>query len=107
MSQRSNAPYRDKILDDELSIIYEGHDVPKTTGVGDPKKYDQPRTTKTGKLTQNGYFCKAIDDYKNGIANAEIVRAYEKLFDGVWSEKGFFKLSDYCFIDDGTGRKVY
>lgn len=90
MSQRKNAPYNDKILDDGISIEYEGHDIPKSGNIINPKSLDQPRNTKTGKLTQNGLFAKAIEDFKNGNRKPEIVRAYEKLIDGVWSEKGLF-----------------
>ena len=31
MSQRTNAPYRDRIIGDGITIEYEGHDEPKTT----------------------------------------------------------------------------
>lgn len=107
MSQRRNAPYNDKILDDGISIEYEGHDVPRTGDVKNPKLVDQPRTTKTGKLTQNGLFAKAIDEYKNGTHGAEVIRVYEKLIDGVWSEKGFFRLIDYRYEKDEYGRRVF
>ena len=106
MSQRRNAPYADRILDDELSIEYEGHDVSRTEEYPNPKNIDQPRFTKTGKFTQNGLFAKAVDDYKSGMRDAEIVRVYEKLFAGIWSEKGFFRLVDYKYIKIGP-RKVF
>ena len=105
MSQRKNAPYKDKILSDGITIEYEGHDIPKTSRSHDPKSIDQPRATKTGKLTQNGKFLKAIERYKNG-GQPEIVRAYEKLFPGVWSEKGFFRLIN-CKFKESNGRKVF
>ncbi len=95
MSQRKNAPYNDRISNDGLSIEYEGHDQPKNVSIKNPKQIDQPRTSKLGKLTQNGFFAKAVEDYKLGKRDSGIVRACEKLFDGVWSEKGFFKLLDY------------
>lgn len=107
MSQRSNAPYNDKILADDLSIEYEGHDLPKSVTIPNPKLHDQPKTTSNGRLTQNGLFAKAVDDSKSLIAEPEIVRVYEKLFNGVWSEKGFFKLIDYRYERDATGRFVY
>ncbi len=107
MSQRKNAPYNDRISDDGLGIEYEGHDIPKGEKVKDPKLYDQPRFTKNNKLTQNGFFAKAVDDYKNGELDSEVVRVYEKLFDGVWSEKGFFKLIDYKYQNDNSNRKVF
>ncbi len=107
MSQRKNAPYNDRISDDGLGIEYEGHDVPKSEKVKDPKLYDQPRFTKNNKLTQNGLFAKAIDDYKDGKQDSEVVRVYEKIFAGVWSEKGFFKLIDYKYQNDNSNRKVF
>ncbi len=107
MSQRKNAPYNDKILDDDLSIEYEGHDIPKSKDIENPKLVDQARKTKNGKLTQNGYFAKAIDEYKSGSRGAEVVRVYEKLIDGVWSEKGFFELIDYRYEKIESGRRVF
>ncbi|MBI5404009.1 MAG: HNH endonuclease [Ignavibacteriae bacterium] len=105
MSQRSNAPYSDFIHDNGITIEYEGHDIPKIGNI-EPKQFDQPEKTKTGKLTQNGLFKKAVLDYKEGNREAEIVRVYEKLFPGIWSEKGFFLLIDYKYLSDGK-RKVF
>ena len=107
MSQRKNAPYNDKIHKDGITIEYEGHDVPKTKDEPEPKKSDQPRVTKTGKLTQNGLFAQAADDYRKGLRRAEIVRIYEKLFNGVWSERGFFRLIGYSLITDNSARRVF
>lgn len=98
MSQRKNAPYKDKVCPDGLTIEYEGHDVSKTSSKIKPKQIDQPKTTKSGKLTQNGLFATAVDNYKAGKKNPEIVRVYEKIFPGVWSEKGFFRLRDYNYL---------
>ena len=107
MSQRKNAPYNDRISDDGLGIEYEGHDVPKSEEVKDPKLCDQPRFTKNNKLTQNGLFAKAVDDSRNGKLDSEVVRVYEKIFAGVWSEKGFFKLINYKYQNDNSNRKVF
>jgi hypothetical protein len=107
MSRRKNAPYKDKISEDGLRIEYQGHDVPKTKDVNDPKAIDQPRFTKTGKPTQNGLFAAAIDDYLSGKRQAEIVRVYDKLFSGVWSERGFFRLIGYKHEMDPSCRKVF
>jgi len=106
MSQRMNAPYIDRIHDDGITIEYEGHDIPKTSHNINPKKYDQPDKTKSGRLTQNGLFTKAVIDFKNNKREPEIVRVYEKILPGVWSEKGFFKLIDFKFINDGK-RNVF
>ncbi|WAC07579.1 MAG: HNH endonuclease [Thermodesulfobacteriota bacterium] len=106
MSQRHNSPYEDKILSDDLTIEYEGHDIPKTAPNINPKLHDQPRSTKSGKLTQNGLFASAVDGFRNGKREAELVRVYEKLFAGVWSEKGFFHLKNYKYFKVGN-RKVF
>ena len=58
-------------------------------------------------MTQNGLFAKAVNDYKNGKLDSEVVRVYEKIFAGVWSEKGFFKLIDYKYQNDNSNRKVF
>jgi hypothetical protein len=102
MSQRRNAPYEDKILEDGLSIEYEGHDVPRSQHGMDPKSIDQPRQSSSGRLTQNGRFAEAVEEFKAGKREPELVRVYEKLFDGVWSEKGFFRLVDYRFATSGN-----
>ncbi|MDI6799470.1 MAG: hypothetical protein QMD53_02150 [Actinomycetota bacterium] len=78
MSQRSNAPYNDKIHDDGITIEYEGHDIPRTKYEMNPKEYDQPYVTITGRLTQNGLFAKAAEDYENKRREAEIVKVCVK-----------------------------
>jgi len=105
MSQRGNAPYKDKILEDGFTVEYEGHDTPKTETTPEPKTIDQPEKTKSGTLTQNGLFIKAAQEYKLS-GKSELVRIYEKIFSGVWSDKGFFKLIDYKIVHDGK-RNVY
>jgi hypothetical protein len=107
MSQRRNAPYKDKIFNDGFTIEYEGHDIPNTSDIENPKKYDQPRVTKTGKFTQNGLFANSVEKYKKNNSKPELIKVYEKIFNGVWSERGFFKLIDYKFIPDEKGRKVF
>jgi len=101
MSQRTNAPYRDRILGDGITIEYEGHDEPKTTYDMNPKELDQPKYTKTGLLTQNGRFTEAIGKYRDGLAPPELVKAYEKILAGVWSLKGLFNLIDFRVQHDG------
>lgn len=106
MSQRSNAPYKDKVEKDGITIQYEGHDVSRRAHDHDPKTEDQPEKLPSGRLTQNGYFIKATKAYKDGKAAAELVKVYEKVFPGVWSLKGFFDLIDYEMAHDGK-RNVF
>lgn len=96
MSVRSGAPYDDEIDEVNNLLIYEGHDVPKTLLNPSPKEIDQKIYTKTGKLTENGKFIKAVDKYKKGIEEPEKVLVFEKLKRGIWSEKGLFILIDYA-----------
>ena len=58
----------------------------------DPKRMDQPDALPTGKLTQNGKFKKAIEDFRKGARRPEPVMVYEKIMAGVWSLKGVFDL---------------
>lgn len=102
MSRRSNAPYKDKILDDGQTIEYEGHDEPNTRSIADPKKLNQPLKTPTGSLTQNGKFIHAVELYQKGHGVPELVKVYEKILSGVWSLKGFFDLIDYKVHHDGN-----
>lgn len=100
MSRRPNAPYTDRILEDERTIEYEGHDASRTRAAPNPKEIDQPRLFPSGTPTQNGLFIAAVEAFKEGV-DPELVRVYEKLFDGVWSDKGLFELVDYKIASDG------
>jgi hypothetical protein len=51
-----------------------------------------PLTTKSGRLTQNGYFNEAAQAYIRGEITAARVRVYEKIKDGIWSYNGLFAL---------------
>lgn len=42
MSQRTNAPYQDKVYADGVTIEYEGHDAPRRDHDHNPKAEDQP-----------------------------------------------------------------
>src|SRR3989338_4492523 len=106
MSQRTNAPYQDKIHKDGITIEYEGHDVSKKAHDHNPKNEDQPEKLPTGRLTQNGRFIKAAEQYKKNKNKPESVKVYEKIFPGVWSLKGYFDLIDYKQVNDGK-RNVY
>lgn len=101
MSRRSNAPYIDHILEDGVTVEYEGHDEPKTSYEMNPKLVDQPQQTKNGTLTQNGKFIKAIEKSKQGISKNEKVKVYEKILPGIWSLKGIFDLIDYNIKNNG------
>lgn len=106
MSQRSNAPYQDKVKEDGITIEYEGHDVSKQSYQHNPKYEDQPAIFPSGRLTQNGLFIKALEEYKNGERKPELVKVYEKIMDGVWSLKGLFELVDYKVVNEGK-RNVF
>jgi len=106
MSRRSNAPYLDKILEDGITIEYEGHDEPKTSYEMNPKSFNQPQQTKNGTLTPNGKFIKAVERFKDETSEAETVKVYEKILPGVWSLKGLFELIDYKIKNDGK-RNVF
>jgi hypothetical protein len=92
MSLRANAPYEDRIEENGTVLIYEGHDEPRTDETTEPKALDQPKATKTGRLTQNGQFQAAAFDYREGRRQAERVRVYEKIHSGIWSYNGIFHL---------------
>ena len=106
MSQRSNAPYQDKIHENGVTIEYEGHDISRKSYTHNPKAEDQPDKLPSGRLTQNGRFIKAVSDFKEGGGLPELVKVYEKVFPGVWSLKGFFGLIDYRVVNDGK-RNVF
>lgn len=106
LSQRSNAPYQDKIHDDGITIEYEGHDVSRQSYQHNPKDENQPAKLPSGRLTQNGLFIKAVEKYKTGDDIPELIKAYEKIMAGVWSLKGIFELVDYRIVNDGK-RNVF
>ena len=102
MSRRSNAPYRDRVLEDGQTIEYEGHDTARTGSGTNPKDVDQPRILPSGRPTQNGLFADAVDTARREKREPKLVRVYEKLFAGVWSDKGNFDLVDYTIDSDGN-----
>ena len=106
MSVRPGAPYKDEVTDDGTVLIYEGHDEPKTTSIPDPKLVDQPEFRKSGVPTENGRFHRAAQDYKSGKKGPDIVRVYEKIKAGIWSDNGYFHLVDSWTVHDGN-RKVF
>jgi hypothetical protein len=96
MSRRPGAPYEDSLSEDGTELIYEGHDVRRGPGT-DPKSVDQPWTLPSGELTENARFARAAE---------VLVRVYEKLRPGIWSDKGLFELIGYEYRDVGR-RKVF
>lgn len=106
MSVRENSPYEDQISDDGTVLVYEGHDLPKTKGVRDPKSVDQPEFRKSGNPYENGKFHSAAQGYKSGSKGPDIVKVYEKIKPGIWSDNGYFHLIDSWQESDGL-RKVF
>jgi hypothetical protein len=106
MSVRRNAPYRDRLQDGGTTLIYEGHDQPKSTLFPNPKLLDQAGYLPSGKPTQNGKFHEAAQRFKKGDRTAERVRVYEKLRSGIWAYNGVFHLVDAWTERDGH-RVVY
>lgn len=106
MSVRSGAPYADRFEDDGSTIIYEGHDEPRSSQNPNPKAIDQPEFTPSGQLTENGLFHKAAQDYKLRNRPPERIRVYEKIKQGIWSYNGVFHLID-SWIEQNQGRKVF
>lgn len=105
MSTRDGAPYDDAVLDDGRTLIYEGHDVPRSKHIDDPKSMDQPLSTPSGSPTQNGRFYRAAEDYRNELRTPEPVRVYEKVRQGIWVYDGLFHLVD-GWTEDSDGRSV-
>jgi hypothetical protein len=106
MSVRTGAPYADRFEDDGATLIYEGHDVPKSQIHSNPKVIDQPEKSENGSLTENGKFHQAAQQYKASKRPPERVRVYEKIKQGIWSYNGVFHLVD-SWSEEANGRKVF
>jgi hypothetical protein len=106
MSLRENAPYADRLENDGETLIYEGHDVPKTNQNPEPKRVDQPERTPSGSLTENGKFYQAAQAFKEHGESPERVRVYEKLKKGIWSYNGVFHLVD-SWMEPAEHRQVF
>lgn len=109
MSLRENAPYRDKIEDNGKTLIYEGHDIPKSKNEDiNPKTVDQPMYNPSGTLSQNGLFYTSAINYKNGKSAVELVKVYEKIKSGIWVYNGIFKLIDaWVNFNSSESRNVF
>lgn len=106
MSRRRGAPYNDEVRDQGRVLVYEGHDVPRRGSVKDPKRYDQPMRTPSGRLTPNGKFYEAAHAFKSGHREPALVRVYEKIKDGIWTYNGVFRLVD-AWEEKSGARKVF
>ena len=102
MSRRPGAPYEDSLSDDGTELIYEGHDAKREHGT-DPKTVDQPWALPAGNPTENAKFAEAAQRSK---VTKSLVRVYEKLRPGIWSDKGLFELVANEYKNLGT-RKVF
>ena len=54
MSVSPGAPYADRFEDDGSTIVYEGHDVPRSLQNTDPKAIDQPELSPSGTPLRTG-----------------------------------------------------
>ncbi len=106
MSVRAGAPYADRFEDDGSTIVYEGHDVPRSTHHPNPKVLDQPEFTPAGQLTENGKFHRAAQEFKAAHRKPERIRVYEKIKQGIWSYNGVFHLVD-SWREQSGGRSVF
>jgi hypothetical protein len=106
MSRRPNAHYADRIEEDGTVLIYEGHDIPRSANAPLPKLVDQPEFLPSGRPTENGKFSKAAQQFKAGKKGPDIVRVYEKLHNGIWSDNGYFHLVD-SWREDDAKRSVF
>ena len=100
MSRRQSAPYEDSLSEDGTVLMYEGHDAKRESGT-DPKSLDQPRSLPSGEPTENAKFAQAAETNTGAL-----VRVYEKLRPGIWSDKGLFELIGSEYRDTGR-RKVF
>ena len=105
MSLRPNAPYSDRVENDGHLLIYEGHDVSKTSETPIPKIIDQPKYNPGGTLTQNGLFYEAAKNEVNK-KQPELVKVYEKIRPGIWVYNGLFKLVD-AWQENSGSRQVF
>lgn len=106
MSVRLGAPYADRFEDDGSTVIYEGHDVPKSARHPNPKAADQAMFTPSGQPTENGKFDRAAQEFKARLRPPERIRVYEKIKQGIWSYNGVFHLVD-SWKEESDGRSVF
>ncbi len=105
MSIRKGAPYADRVEENGQILIYEGHDAQKNWA-RNPKEMNQPMFSPVGTITENGKFFQVAESYKKGVQNAESIKVYEKIKDGIWVYNGVFELLD-AWEEDSDDRKVF
>ncbi|HEV2577897.1 MAG TPA: YDG/SRA domain-containing protein [Acidobacteriaceae bacterium] len=105
-SLRPGAPYDDRLEENGSVLIYEGHDESRSKKCPNPKAVDQPLETQWGRLTQNGLFHEAAQEFKSGNRDALRVRVYEKIKAGIWVYNGVFALED-SWMETIGGRRVF
>lgn len=106
MSVRPGAPYADRFEDDGSTVVYEGHDVPKSAQHPNPKAVDQPEFTPSGQPTENRKFYRAALELKGRRRPPERIRVYEKIKQGIWAYNGVFHLVD-SWKEQSKGRSVF
>lgn len=101
---RASGGFKDEWDAASERYTYEGHD---STAEARGATEDQLLMYGSDKVTENGRFYHAADDFKNGVrADALQVQVYEKLDPGVWFDKGIFNLIEASGVQE-DGRKVY
>ena len=106
MSLRPDAPYADRVEEEGRLLVYEGHNEANRKGGTDPKKTNQPMYLPSGRPTQNGKFYHAAKQFREGEAEPDLVKVYEKLRRGIWVYNGLFKLVD-AWREPSEGRNVF
>jgi hypothetical protein len=106
MSRRKGAPYADRVEEGGRVLIYEGHDAPRSPETSNPKSLDQPESTPSGRLTQNGQFAQAAGRHRDRGDAPELVHVYEKLKPNIRTFNGVFRLVD-AWKEPSGSRKVF
>lgn len=89
---------------DSETYSFIGHD---STTVEGGKLKDQVAMYSDGRLSDNGKFFRAANDFKDRMRDEPLqVQIYEKLDPGVWFDKGIFNLVDAKQANE-SGRKVF
>lgn len=103
--QKDDGEFRDAWDAKKQIYIFEGHD--STTKETGGKSNDQLLMYGGDKLTENGRFFKAANEFKDGVRKEPLqIQVYEKLDPGVWFDKGIFDLVDAAGVTE-SGRKVF